>query len=164
MVADLILPVSSPSILGCVVLRGSGNPTRCVPPLVATSAGQRRQPSPVARLNFAPDAIRTAAVVCKPATLAKVFRFPAENRFVRVVDTELPSDPASRRGRLVYRRPVSASAAGWPESPQNPVGLAIAGLGPPRSRFETFSEPTGQDTGCLVIGASKSSRTLGVSG
>lgn len=38
---------------------------------------------------------------------------------------ELPSDPASRRGRLVYRRPVLPFAAGWPECPQNPGGLAI---------------------------------------
>lgn len=85
-------------------------------------------------------------------------------RFETVPHRELPSDPASRRGRLVYRWPVLPFAAGWPESPQNPVGLAIAGLGPPRSRFETDSEPTGQDIGCLVMGASKSSRTLGVSG
>ena len=80
------------------------------------------------------------------------------------MNRELPSDPASRRGRLVYRPPASAFAAGWPESPQNPGGLAIAGLGPPRSRFETDSEPTGQDTGCLSMGASRYSRTLGVSG
>lgn len=77
---------------------------------------------------------------------------------------ELSSDPASRRGRLVYRGPVSPSAPTWPETPQNPGGLAIAGLGLPRSRFETDSEPTGQDTGCLDMGASESSQTLGVSG
>ncbi len=76
---------------------------------------------------------------------------------------ELPSDPASRRGRLVNGRPVLAFAAGSPESPQNPGGLAIRAPLPLRSRFETFSEPTGQDTGCLVMGASKSSRTLEVS-
>lgn len=82
----------------------------------------------------------------------------------RVAHGELPSDPASRRGRLVYRRPGSPFAARWPGSPQNPGGLATAGPRPPRSRFETDSEPTGQDTGCLVMGAAKSSRTLGVSG
>jgi hypothetical protein len=33
-----------------------------------------------------------------------------------------------------------------------------------RSRLENDSGATDQDTGCLVLGASKSSRTLGVSG
>ena len=86
------------------------------------------------------------------------------SRAASIALAELPSDPASRRGRLVYRRPVSPSAAGWPETPQNPAGLAFWAPSPPRSRFESISEPTGQDTGCLVMGASKSSRTLGVSG
>ena len=107
---------------------------------------------------------KLTAVARKPACCGYLTGLVGESRFVRVADTELPSDPASRRGRLVYRRPVSPFAAGWPTSPQNPGGLATAGLGPLRSRFETISEPTGQDTGCLVMGASKSSRTLGVSG
>lgn len=33
-----------------------------------------------------------------------------------------------RKGILVYRRPVSPFAAGWPETPQNPGGLATVGL------------------------------------
>lgn len=84
--------------------------------------------------------------------------------FERVPIGELPSDPASRRGRLVYRRPVLALAPTRPETPQNPGGLTFRAPSPLRSRFESISEPTDQDTGCLVMGASKSSRTLGVSG
>ena len=86
------------------------------------------------------------------------------SRAASIAPAEFPSDPASRRGRLVYRRPGLPLAASWPETPQNPGGLAIRALCPPRSRFESISEPTDQDTGCLVMGASKSSRTLGVSG
>jgi hypothetical protein len=71
-----------------------------------------------------------------------------------------------RYGGLPWRQAVfyGLGAAGWPESPQNPRGLASAWLGPRRSRFESDSCPTGQDTGCLGIGTSKSGRTLGVSG
>ena len=60
-------------------------------------------------------------------------------RAASIAPSELPSDPAPRRGRLVYRRPVSPLAVGWPETPQNPSGLAIRALCPPRSRFESIS-------------------------
>ena len=60
---------------------------------------------------------------------------------------EFLSDPASRRGRLVYRRPVLPLAAGWPESPQNPGGLATLVPRPPRSRFECTSEAADQREG-----------------
>ena len=64
-------------------------------------------------------------------------RTPVE--FETPIRSELPSDPASRRGRLVYRLPGSPLAAGWPETPQNPSGLAIraprAGALSVRGRF-----------------------------
>ena len=132
--------------------------------------------------NISRDAAGPAWSICTPLAALKTWFSPvpvnnpcrshthrATPRVVRqpsetVLYREFPSDPASRRGRLVYRRPVLPVAAAGPESPQNPGGLAIRALCPPRSRFETDSEPTGQDTGCLVMGASKSSQTLGVSG
>jgi hypothetical protein len=45
--------------------------------------------------------------------------------FETPIRSEFPSDPASRRGRLVYRLPLLPVAAGWPATPQNPGALAI---------------------------------------
>lgn len=50
---------------------------------------------------------------------------PPDGRFEIAPTQEFPSDPASRRGRLVYRRPVLTAAASWPATPQNPDSLAI---------------------------------------
>lgn len=89
-------------------------------------------------------------VARQPAFSIQFPIFTRQNRFVEVADTELPSDPASRRGRLVYRRPRFAS--GGPFG-QNPCGLAISGFGLLRSRVETLSEPTGSDAKFLGISA-----------
>lgn len=74
--------------------------------------------------SVSPLASKHPSVARKPRFPGRLGVFTREKRFDEVVDREFPSDPASRRGRLVYRRPVLPVVAGWPESPQIPRRLA----------------------------------------
>ena len=86
------------------------------------------------------------------------------SRAASIAPAEFPSDPASRRGRLVYRRPISSLCRLGQKARRVRAVWRLRGLARRALGSRPISEPTGQDTGCLVMGASKSSRTLGVSG